>query len=188
MPRSTPEILFELFRRPRRPGRRCQHPDCDGDGTYRAPMSRNRLNDYYWFCLEHVRDYNRSWNYYAGMSADEIEAQRRGDTVWHRPSWPVGGNGHRFRRRVEDELRKDYANVFACAGGPPCGRRLPSETEKALSVLDLGPETTFAEVKVRYKKLAKRLHPDANGSDPQAEEHLKTVNQAYAVLKGWYAR
>lgn len=188
MARLTPQILFEIFRRPSRPGRRCQYPDCDEDGIYRAPMSRHHLRDYYWFCLEHIRGYNRSWNYYAGMNADEIEAQRRQDTVWHRPSWPAGGNGYRFRRRVEDGLRRDYADVFVYGDGPPRRRRLPSEPEKALSLLDLGPETTLAEVKARYKTLAKRLHPDANGGDPQTEERLKAVNQAYAVLKGWYAQ
>ena len=68
----------------------CDHPDCLAEGRFRAPKSRHRLNEYYWFCLDHVRDYNRSWDYYAGMAPGEIEDHIREDTVWQRPSWPMG--------------------------------------------------------------------------------------------------
>src|SRR5512146_3528765 len=72
------------------PSRLCDHPGCDGCGDFRAPRSRLELDRYYWFCLEHVRAYNRAWNYYAGMSEGEIEAEIRRDTVWQRPSWKLG--------------------------------------------------------------------------------------------------
>src|ERR1051325_3900540 len=102
---------------PELPIRPCEHPGCEAGGDFRAPRSRLELNRYYWFCLEHVRAYNLAWNYYAGMSDSEIEAEIRRDTVWQRPSWRLGerhgpgprihdgfgfyaGNGHdRGRRR-----------------------------------------------------------------------------------------
>ena len=183
MARLTPAIIFEVLRRPGRAGRRCQHPDCDEDGIYRAPMARDWLNSYYWFCLDHVRIYNQSWDYYAGMDEAQIEAHRRRDTVWRRPSWPFGGNGHRWHRRLEDGLRADFADVFEETGSR--SRRPPNEQEKALSILDLASEASFDEIRARYKKLAKKLHPDANGRDSEAEERLKAVNQAYAVLRDW---
>ena len=68
------------------PMRSCDHPGCLGGGDFRAPKSRLDLHDYHWFCLEHVRAYNSAWNYYAGMSDAEIEAEIRHDTVWQRPS------------------------------------------------------------------------------------------------------
>jgi DnaJ-domain-containing protein 1 len=117
------------------------------------------------------------------MDEAQIEAHRRRDTVWQRPTWPVGGNGHRWQRSVEDSLRADFADVFE--EGDVRSRRLPNEQEKALSVLDLNPEASFDEIRARYKKLAKKLHPDANGGDPETEERLKAVNQAYAVLRDW---
>ncbi len=76
---------------------RCEHAGCQAEGLYRAPKSRERMNDYYWFCLDHVRDYNRAWDYYAGMTADQIEAITRRDTVWERPTWPLGRWPHSHR-------------------------------------------------------------------------------------------
>lgn len=183
MARTTPETIFEPFRRPHEPGRRCQFPDCAEDGVYRAPMSPRRLTDYYWFCLEHVRAYNAAWNFYAGMSEDEVEFHRRQDTVWRRPSWPVGGQAHWQQRRIEERLRRDFTGVFEEGGRAPRSKRPHSEQDKALSVLDLEPEATLTDIKARYKTLVKRLHPDANGGDRDAEERLKAVNQAYATLK-----
>ena len=63
-----------------------------------------------------------------------------------------------------------------------------SEREKALALFNLGPDTTFEEIKARYKTLAKKLHPDANGGDPEAEERLKSVNQAYSLLKARFSQ
>src|SRR5690348_17810776 len=66
------------------PGRPCDMPGCERFGEYRAPKSRRNLKDYWWFCLEHVRAYNSTWDYYKGMSPGEIEAQLRADTAWQR--------------------------------------------------------------------------------------------------------
>ena len=75
------------------PGRPCDSPGCAAEGAYRAPKSRSTLNEYHWFCLEHVRAYNASWDFYKGMSAGQIEAQTRADTGWQRPTWPLGTLG-----------------------------------------------------------------------------------------------
>ncbi len=165
--------------------RACDHPDCDGDGLYRAPKARDRLTDYYWFCLDHVRNYNRAWNYYAGMDSAEIEAHIREDTVWQRPSWPMG------QWRVYSE------RVYEAAAGGPFGYQFRSEAhedangagrprtaeQEALDMLDLARPVSLAELKARYKQLVKNLHPDLNGADRMAEERLKTINLAYATLK-----
>ena len=68
--------------------RQCDWADCACEGAHPAPRSRESLRDRYWFCKEHAREYNRAWNYYAGMSAEEIERERRRDTIWQRPTWP----------------------------------------------------------------------------------------------------
>ncbi|MEX0815521.1 MAG: J domain-containing protein [Dongiaceae bacterium] len=155
----------------------CDHPDCAETGLYRAPKARGRLNDYFRFCLDHVRAYNREWNYCAGMTEAEMEAQLRLDTVGWRPSWPLGALGGRWPWAATFD---DALGIFAAGA---CRRRPPTAEEKALAVLDLTPPTTLAEIKRRYKTLVKRLHPDANGGDTAAEERLKLVNQAYSMLK-----
>lgn len=175
--------------------RPCQHPECAETGLYRAPVSRLRLGDYYWFCLEHVREYNSGWDFFGELTEEEIERIRRDDTVWQRPTWPLGGDWHRAEAALRAQMRR--AQGFARGGpwnGPGRdgaqrpGRPAPANgTAAALAALDLQASASFTEVKTRYKKLAKRLHPDANGGDRQAEDRLKVINQAYATLKKAYS-
>jgi len=80
---------FDLTDRPVRI-RLCDHPSCGQAGDYRAPKNRDRLNEYYFFCLEHVRAYNKAWDFLSGLSSTEIETYMREATVWERPSWPLG--------------------------------------------------------------------------------------------------
>jgi DnaJ-domain-containing protein 1 len=167
--------------------RGCDHPDCRGSGEFRAPRSRKTLSEYYWFCLEHVRAYNAAWDYYRGMNAEEIEEARRADIVGNRPSWPLGVRGHDFRVDPE-QIKAAFQRLFGEEFGdpraePPPAKRLLTEEEKALAVLDLPVSASPSELKARYKALVKLHHPDAHGGDKEAEERLKTINQAYSFLK-----
>ncbi|MCK6450632.1 MAG: J domain-containing protein [Alphaproteobacteria bacterium] len=195
--------------------RRCDIPGCNEAGEHRAPKARDRLNQYYWFCLEHVRQYNAAWDYYAGMSIDEIEAHRRADQTWRRPSWPLGGvkGGGKGDRTVRFDLfdgfgllddveipganrvhgRQNGGNGQRHGGrdgrgdGAAFGHSPEAENlRRALAVLDLDPPVDFPTIKARYKELAKRHHPDANGGDKAAEERLKVINEAYTVLRVFY--
>ena len=179
MARPTPDAIFEPTRRPETKLRACDVPGCPNEGLYRAPKSRHQLEDYYWFCLDHVREYNLAWDYFAGMDEDQIVEIRRRDTIWQRPSWLFSGN----YQRAEEKLRNAYYHVGGEDREPSRPKRPQSEEEQALAVFDLTASASFTEVKSRYKKLVKRLHPDANGGDREAEERLKVVNQAYQTLK-----
>jgi hypothetical protein len=189
MRRTVPDPVFEAAAEA--PARGCDHPECAAGGDFRAPKSRLDLRDYYWFCLDHVRAYNAAWNYYAGMSDREIEAEIRSDTVWQRPSWRLGDrHGPGYAARVRDPLGA-YPNG---AGGETrngrrhteATRRALSAREQAIAVFDIEPPFTPARLKARYKMLVKLHHPDAHGGDKAAEEKLKIINQAYATLKAGY--
>ena len=91
----------------------CDWPGCNGDGEHRAPKSRNELKSYHWFCLDHVRRYNAGWNYYDGMTDAEVEADVRRDTVWHRPSWPLGGKNGNGGRKGDFPFTADDLNSGA---------------------------------------------------------------------------
>jgi hypothetical protein len=80
--------------------RGCEWPGCGAHGEFRAPRARDRLTEYFWFCLDHVRDYNAGWNYYQGMSEDEIEADIRADTARRRQHAPRTSSAGRARRRA----------------------------------------------------------------------------------------
>ncbi len=166
------------------PHRNCDHPGCEASGEHRAPRSRATLDSFYWFCLDHVRAYNASWNYYAGMSTDEMEAEIRNDTVWQRPTWPLGA-----RVSALHAARWAGFGMFDIDGETPSEKpkRPPrSPQEKALALFDLVPPLTLAGLKARYKELVKRHHPDTHGGDKEAEERLKDIIQAYSLLKAAY--
>ncbi|HEV8680088.1 MAG TPA: J domain-containing protein [Stellaceae bacterium] len=181
------------------PSRLCDHPGCEGGGDFRAPRSRLELDRYYWFCLEHVRAYNLAWNYYAGMSEGEIEAEIRRDTVWHRPTWKLGerhGPGPPIRDHfgfyagtAEERGRRranGHAGSRANGQARDAAARAASARDQAMAVFDLEPPLTPERLKARYKVLVKLHHPDAHGGDKAAEEKLKIINQAYATLKASY--
>ena len=160
--------------------RRCDSPGCKERGEYRAPRSREQLRDYYWFCLEHVRTYNNAWNYYTGMSEEEVEGERRADTYWHRPTRPFSGEP-KFGEAMhdgfgffdEDAERQATQKDQYSATAPELA---------ALAILNLSPPVTRQAIKSRYKELVKRHHPDANGGSKEAEEQLKSINRAYETL------
>jgi hypothetical protein len=161
----------------------CDHPDCRETGDFRAPRTRDTLNEYYWFCLEHVRAYNATWDFFRGMPPAEIERWRRADVVGGRPSWPLGARGPRPYQFGTESLRDSIRRFFAGGTEEAPARRILTPEEEALAVLELDPNATPAEIKAQYKKLAKRHHPDANGGDKAAEDRLKVINQAYTFLK-----
>jgi hypothetical protein len=161
---------------------------CEAVGEFRAPRSRFKLNEYLWFCLPHVREYNSSWDYYKGMSPQEIEANLRSDSGWHRPTWPLGRLG--AARKLSPEILRDPLGVLR--DGQPNGRRrdapaqkpaAPPELRAALDVLGLEWPVDHRAMRSRYKELAKRFHPDLNNGDRGAEEKLKDVNRAYSLLR-----
>ncbi|MBF0094926.1 MAG: J domain-containing protein [Alphaproteobacteria bacterium] len=168
--------------------RPCDSPGCRHVGAYRAPRSR-ALTDYYWFCLEHVRDYNRAWNYCEGMSEEDIEERIRLDTVWERPTWrPDTGSVSRIfdAERLRENLEafgRDWGGRGREEGGTAFrGRRTEAREEDALRTLGLSFPLTLGGLKARYKELVKRFHPDTHGGDKATEEKLKAVIEAYKIL------
>ena len=172
---------------PHAPGRVCDVPGCEAAAGYRAPKSRTTLNEYWWFCLEHVRAYNGAWDYYKGMTPGQIEAQIRADTRWQRPSWRLGTLGSTLRPEdaIHDPLGILSEARRAAAGRGEASRHpeTPSALREPLDALGLAWPVSLDEVKSRYKDLAKRHHPDANNGDRSAEERLKTINHAYSTLR-----
>lgn len=164
----------------------CDHAGCEQEGIYRAPKSRHQLRDYFWFCLEHVREYNARWNYFAGMNENEIEENRIHASKWERPTWPLGQKikqHFHFRYHTdplgffEEAMDETYKNDRNAAWFPD-----GSPEFKALKTLDLYWPLTHTELKKRYKELAKKHHPDANRNDPHATEKFKSINAAYVLL------
>ena len=171
----------------------CQWKGCSNAGLYRAPMGRGREGQYLRLCLEHVREFNASYNYFAGMSNAEVEAYQKDSLTGHRPTWRVGANswahgtqrgmdyGDGFGRRFSDP--HDLFVWRAGRTGEPQRRSLKPLELKALEALGLTTAAERHEIKARFKELVKRHHPDANGGDKRSEDKLREIIQAYNYLK-----
>jgi hypothetical protein len=171
--------------------RACDHVGCRRAGEHRAPKARDLVNEYWWFCAEHASDYNKRWNYFAGMSEGEFSDYLRAEEVGHRPTWT-------FRADKGDRLsaaargfpggRRSDPFGFMGAGAEAAGavaprRRLTRLQTLALEALGLDENAEPAQIRAKYKAEVKRWHPDSNGGDRGAEERLQKVVQAYHTLK-----
>ncbi|WP_424811025.1 J domain-containing protein [Roseococcus sp. YIM B11640] len=176
---------FQPQNDPKAPPQGCAAPDCGKPGEFRAPKDR-ALREYLWFCLDHVRQYNAGWDFYRGMGAADIESSLRADTGWQRPTWPLGRLGG---MRLDPEAVADPLGILRDTGlhqkrrAPQPNVEAPPELRAALGLLELAWPLDPATLKTRYKELAKRFHPDANGGDRRSEERLKDINRAYSLLR-----
>ena len=168
--------------------RKCDKKDCDNEGQFKAPKSRNRLNEYYFFCLNHIKEYNKSWDFYKGLSVDEIETSMREDTIWNRPSWPLKGNYNKVMDQINDFFKEGVNNLESNESDKTFFRNrlvdenLTKDENKALSMFNLELPITLDKIKKTYKKLVKIFHPDVNGNDKNAEEKFKEINSSYKIL------
>ena len=186
----------EVDARPRGGAPVCQWPECNLEGTHRAPKGRSREREYWRFCLDHVREYNHSYNYFAGMSDEAVARYQKDAVTGHRPTWKMGLAGASTRSSPDmAQMRSGRAGYynrmrdpFDLFKGPKDPREArerkakPLEA-KALETLGLDTKATGKDIKARYKELVKRHHPDANGGDRGSEDRFRDVLQAYRVLK-----
>lgn len=185
-----------------KPGEKaCQWPDCSRPASARAPKSRERLHDFYDFCTGHAAEYNKGWNFYAGMSEGEVRAAQENEAMTGgRPTWQMKAG--KFSREAAAFAAKmgtgntagagswrDSFGLFgrrtrdAAAGQPAEDRRLGKLERNALADLDLEAGVGKTEIKARYHELLKRCHPDTNGGDRATEARLQRVIKAWKTLK-----
>jgi hypothetical protein len=176
----------------------CDWPECANAATHRAPKGRNREREYWRFCLDHVREYNQSYNFFAGMSDDAVARYQKDAMTGHLPTWRigmVGGTGRvngRPGRPYSGGEADDPFGIFRDLGGGVGGEHPKAETErrtlrnaerKALHALGLEEGAARLDIKARFKELVKRHHPDANGGDRGSEDKLREIIEAYNYLK-----
>jgi hypothetical protein len=162
----------------------CCWVGCEKHGAHPAPKSPRNLREKYHFCLAHVRQYNKSWNFFNGMSDNEAEAFRSDSVTGHRPTSKMGIN---YAYCHPDDIKEQVFREFNFTGSARAEeKKIPDNEKKALEVIGLRHPVTMQDIKRKYKELAKRYHPDVNGH--KDEERLKVINQAYSFLKtsGFY--
>ncbi len=171
----------------------CDRPGCREEGEFRAPGHRapgfDGPGEYRWFCLDHVREFNAGYDWFAGMSADEIFAAQHPMAGWEsetRAFRPTAGVDHAPRwGDYKDPL--DAISRRAHAFRPamrPDGRMMTLQERGALETLGLAPDADRKALRTRYSQLVRRYHPDRNGGDRSLESKLQRVVEAYNLLKG----
>lgn len=186
---------FETQAKDEAGARACEWQGCENEGIHKANRSPRQMSDFVWFCMDHAREHNKSWNFFEGLTEDEVEHEIRRDTVWQRPTWKLGSSPEDAKGRFsgwQTHIRDDFGiyeentggkaepnNADASAGGCP---EHSVELSRAYATLDLTPPLAKDMVRARYKKLVKRHHPDANGGDKQSEERFKEISQAYQMV------
>ncbi len=168
--------------------RACEHPGCEETGQYRAPKSPDDLDEFYWFCKDHVREYNLKWNFFNGQTEEEMNAQMDKDRVWERETKPFGKKSEEQRAwsrlGIEDPHQILGENATRNPGKSITGtRKLPPTERRALDILEAKDHWTKAEIRKSYKALIKVLHPDMNGGDRGHEEQLSEVVWAWDQIK-----
>jgi len=168
----------------------CAWPGCADAGEFNAPKSPRDLAEHVWLCAEHIREHNKAWNYFDGMTDAEVEAAVRHDTVWQRPTWKLGENKDTGKRNTKGFANARFRDSFGLFDDD--GDHTPHEAHrtfapgspeaKAFATLDLAPPLTIDDLKARYKQLVKRHHPDANAGAKEAEEKFKEIATAYQVI------
>ena len=168
--------------------RQCENSGCHEPAKYRAPKSPDILDDYFWFCKDHVREYNLKWNFFDGSSEEELQKQMESDRVWERETKPFKTSEEQrawSRLGVDDPHQVLGANATQNPGKSITGatRKLPSSERRALDVLEAKDHWAKAEIRKSYKSLIKILHPDMNGGDRSQEEQLSEVVWAWDQIK-----
>jgi hypothetical protein len=179
-----------------KPGEKaCDHAGCRRAATARAPKSRDMLDEHYWFCQPHAAEYNRNWNFFAGMSEGEVRRRQQDELfTGGRPTWDMKASRYsREAASFSSKLGKGqgYRDPFNLFGGggvnarapEPEGRKLGKLERNALADLDLDDNADGPKIRARYTELVRRTHPDANGGDRSGEHKLQRVIKAYQALR-----
>ena len=161
----------------------CSNPKCYELGIYPAPKSRNQLREYLYFCINCIRDFNKSWNYFEGLNERELEVEIRKSVTWDRPSWKFG------TRNLNLDFEKAF-NRFENQKNDKNEKVVNKKLETAFKMLGLNTEANIKEVKTKYKTLAKKWHPDVQNENNKKNNEDKFINitNAYKIILESFAK
>ena len=156
--------------------RSCYNPDCKELGIYPAPKSKENLREYLYFCINCIREFNKSWNYFEGLNEQELEIEIRKSTTWNRHSWKFGTKNlnydfeKAFRQFNEQKKLDENKNVS-------------KKIKDAFNLLDLDLNSSPDEIKRRYKNLAKKWHPDVQQNETNHNKNkFIDITNAYKTI------
>ena len=162
----------------------CDWTNCKKSGEFKAPQEKDNSKNYKWLCEEHIKLFNNNWNYFEGMSQNEIENFIKSDITWHRPTQKFGSSDNFFNILWNNALNDNF-NLFK---GEKIFRdskynRLNEKDKDAFKIMGLEINTEWLIIQKKFKTLVKKFHPDRNAGNKQFEDKLKKITLAYSHLK-----
>ncbi len=161
----------------------CEWENCKKIGNYKAPIERDNSKVYKLYCLEHIKIFNKNWNYFSDMSENEIEYFIKSDLIWHKPTKKFGSQENFFRVLWGNAL-EDKLNIFGYSDFKNFKKSKLSEKDRhALEILGLKHEAKWSDIQKKFKTLVKKYHPDKNQGSKKYEDLLKKITLAYSQLR-----
>ena len=165
----------------------CEWNNCNEEGLYKAPKEKDNSKEYRLLCLEHVREFNKSWNYFSGMSDEQVINFLKSDMTWHKPTQSFSSSDNFFKVLWNNTLKDDYENKKIKNDYDYMRQfKFDHKDIKAFEILGLNVGMKWVEIQEKFKVLVKKFHPDMNLGNKKYEEKLKLITLAYTQLKNTY--
>ena len=162
----------------------CEWDNCKESGEFKAPLEKDNSKKYRWLCEEHIKLFNKNWNYFDGMCQNEIEDFLKSDLTWHRPTQEFGSSDNFFNILWNNTLNDKF--VFFKQEKITNGlgdKKLNEKDKDAFIIMGLELNASWPTIQKKFKTLVKKFHPDRNSGNKQFEDELKKITMAYSHLK-----
>ena len=162
----------------------CEWSNCKENGEFKAPLEKDNSKSYRWLCEDHIKLFNKNWNYFDGMDQNEIENFIKSDLTWHRPTQKFGSSDNFFNILWNNALNDNFNFFKQEKVLNSLGTNKLSEKDKdAFKIMELEINTSWPIIQKKFKTLVKKFHPDRNAGNKEFENKLKKITLAYSHLK-----
>jgi len=162
----------------------CEWENCKVIGEFKAPTEKDNSKNFKWLCEKHIKLFNKNWNYFDGMTQNEIENFLKSDLTWHRPTQEFGSADNFFNILWNNALN-DKFKIFKNNGSNNFKNsyKLGEKDKDAFKIMDLQLNADWQTIQKKFKTLVKKFHPDKNAGNKKFEDKLKKITLAYSHLK-----
>ena len=162
----------------------CDWNNCNEIGEYKAPIEKDNSKKYRMLCLNHVKEFNKNWNYFSGMNDEQVINFLKSDMTWHKPTQSFSSSDNFFKVLWNNTLRDEYdQDKFKGDFNHMRQFKFDHKDIKAFGILGISVGLKWEKIQEKFKLLVKKFHPDMNSGNKKYEEKLKLITLAYTQLK-----
>ena len=161
----------------------CEWSFCKEVGKFKAPSEKDNSKNFKWLCAEHIKLFNKNWNYFDGMSQYEIENFLKSDLTWHRPTQKFASADNFFNILWNNALNDKFKIFKDERSAHINSKKLFEKDKDAFRIMGLEFNADWMTIQKKFKTLVKKFHPDKNAGNKKYEDKLKKITLAYSHLK-----